>query len=396
MWQHCEGYFSLDTFLLDVRLVGGQLTASSPGVPEGYEVILQPTAVPNTFLLQRGPLAGVTAVFHHTADGEPTGLTIGDEFELSYSATPPPDSEFPTGQGLLPPEMVLDMGKEADFAALLDEVLSGDGRLLTYTLPYPKHEFLRYLAAQDLFIFHGSPKADIAEFSTRRTSMELNDKSGRGNVQGIYGTHDGLWPLFFAVVDRDKITGSIRNGVQFYQNDAGDEVGVYHFSINREWLNKEPWRSGTLYVLPRQTFRQMPMTAGGGLSNEWVSEVPVRPLVRIAVEPEDFPFLAQVGGHDDSALTNLSVLGEQITQATTAADFGADGINMKLDYSPDLGETILQYIPLAQKFIPTARFVLRFEPQTAVWLEMIGPPAVMQVMRDRVEKHLDSLLVASG
>src|SRR5690606_6124316 len=186
-----EGFFSLDTFLLEVRLRDGRLTAVSPGVPEGYEVIFQPTAVPHTFTLLRGPLAGVTAVFHHTPDGQRTGLTLGGEFELTYSPTPPPTPDIPTGQGLLPPEMVLDAGKEADFAELLDEVLGGDGGLLEYTLPYPKHEFLRYLAAQDRFIFHGSPKADIEEFSTRRTSMELNDKNGRGNVQGIYGTHDG-------------------------------------------------------------------------------------------------------------------------------------------------------------------------------------------------------------
>ncbi len=383
-----EGYFNLDTFLLNVRQIGERLTASAPGVPEGYEMILEPTDTPHTFTISRGPMVGVTAVFTHNANGQLTGVKVGDDYELTYSPTPPPEPEIPTGQGLLPPEMILDAGKEADFAALLDEVLGGNGRLLTYDLPYPKHEFLRYLADQEMFIFHGSAKGDIDEFSTRRTSMELKDKSGRGNVQGIYGTHDGLWPMFFAVVNRNKISGSIRNGVQYFQNDDGDEIGVYHFSINQEWLDKDPWRSGTLYVLPRKTFRQMPMSAGGGLSNEWVSEVPVKPLVRIAIEPEDFPFLAQVGGHDDSELMNLQKLGQQITQATTEADFSASCIGMKLAYAPELGEAILQYIPLAQKYLPTARFVLRFEPEAGVWLDMSGPPAVMQVMRDQVEKHL--------
>ena len=386
--QQYEGYYSLDSLLLTVRVQNGRLTTSAPGVPEGYEMVLEPTDTPHTFTLLRGPMAGATAVFQHNTNGQLTGVKVGDEFEFTYSAEPPPASDIPTGQGLLPPEMHLDAGKEADFAALLDEVLGGDGRTLTYDLPYPKHEFLRYLAAQEMFIFHGSAKADIEEFSTRRTSMELKDKSGRGNVQGIYGTHDGLWPLFFALVNRSKISGSIRNGVQFYQNDVGDEVGVYHFSINQDWLDKEPWQNGTLYVLPRKTFRQMPLAPGGPLSNEWVSEVPVKPLVRIPVAPEDFPFLAQVGGHDDSELINLGTLGEQITQATIAADFGEGCLNMKLDYTPELGGTILQYIPLAQKYIPTARFVLRFEPEAGVWLEMSGPPAVMQVMRDRVEKHL--------
>ncbi|WP_420645106.1 hypothetical protein [Candidatus Leptofilum sp.] len=389
MLQKYEGYYNLDTFLLDVRVRSGRLTSSAPGVPEGYEMILEPTGEPHTFTVVRGPMAGITAVFQLDSDSTPTGIKVGDEFELTYSPTPPPEPGIPTGQGLLPPEMKLDAGKEADFAALLDEVLGGNGRPLNYTLPYPKHEFLRYLAAQEKFIFHGSAKGDIEEFSTRRTSMELKDKSGRGNVQGIYGTHDGLWPLFFAVVNRSKLPGSIRNGVQYFQNDDGDEISVYNFSINQEWLDKEPWHSGTLYVLPRETFRRMPLSAAGGLSNEWVSEVPVKPLVRIPISPEDFPFLDQVGGHDDSELINLGALGKQITEATTNADLGEDCLKMKLDYTAELGETILQYIPLAQKYIPTARFVLRFEPESDVWLEMSGPPAVMQVMRDRVEKHLN-------
>ncbi|WP_420632020.1 hypothetical protein [Candidatus Leptofilum sp.] len=389
MLQTYEGYYSLDTFLLDVRVRNGRLTSAAPGVPEGYEMILEPTGEPHAFTLVRGPMADAPVVFNFDDGGKLTSVTVGGDFELAYSNSPPPKPDYPTGQGLLPPEMQLDAGKEADFAALLDEVLGGNGRILTYTLPYPKHEFLRYLAAQEKFIFHGSAKPDIEEFSTRRTSMELKDRSGRGNVQGIYGTHDGLWPLFFAVVNRSKLPGSIRNGVQYFQNDAGDEIGVYNFSINQEWLDKEPWHSGTLYVLPRETFRRMPLSAAGGLSNEWVSEVPVKPLVRIPISPEDFPFLDQVGGHDDSELINLGALGKQITEATTNADLGEDCLKMKLDYTAELGETILQYIPLAQKYIPTARFVLRFEPESDVWLEMSGPPAVMQVMRDRVEKHLN-------
>ena len=388
MLQQYEGYFSLQTFLLTVRVIDERLTAAASGVPEGYEMLLEPTGDPHTFAVHRGPMAGVTAVFQHNDNGQLSGVMVGDEYELSYSASPPPEPDYPTGQGLLPPPMFLDAGKEANFAALLDEVLGGNGRLLNYNLPYPKHEFLRYLAQQEQFIFHGSAKADINEFSTRRTSMELKDKSGRGNVQGIYGTHDGLWPLFFAVVNRGKISGSIRNGVQYFQNDAGDEIAVYNFSINKDWLDKEPWHSGTLYVLPRATFHRMPMSAGGGLSNEWVSEVPVKPLVRIAIAPEDFPFLDQVSGHDDSELISLQELGQQINEAATEANFADGSVSMKLDYSPELGETILTYIPLAQKYIPTARFALRFEPEAGTWLDMSGPPAVMQVVKDRLEKHL--------
>lgn len=383
-------------YRLDVRVVDSQLTVTAPGVPPGFEATLEPTASPDTFVLRRGPLDGLAVRFQVGDDATPLALSIGDEFELSYSPTPPPEPEFPTGRGLTLPPLTLDDEKTARFDVLMAEVLRGTGQQLSYELPYPKHEFLQYLAWQDRFIFHGSAKADIEQFLTRRTSIELNDRSGRGNVQGIYGTHDGIWPLFFAVVNRDKISGSIRNGVQYFQNEAGEETAVYHFSINQDWLDKAPWRDGTLYVLPRDTFRRMPMTRAGGLSNEWVSEQPVKPLVRIPIAPQDFPFLDQIGGHDDSELTQLHELGQKITQATTEADISDAVIKSRLDFSAELGETLMAYIPLAQKYIPAARYVLRFEPEAAVWLDMSGPPAVMQVARDRIEKHLSQTASAAA
>lgn len=62
------------------------------------------------------------------------------------------------------------------------------------------------------------------------------------------------------------------------------------------------WRSGTVYVLPGDTFvRQPPLRFG-----EYEVRIPqlasleaVRPLARIAVEPGDFPFLGHVRAHDD-------------------------------------------------------------------------------------------------
>jgi hypothetical protein len=284
----------------------------------------------------------------------------------------------------------MDAEKESAFAELLQDVLSwSDGRVLDYTLPYPKHEFLQYVALQEIVIFHGSGKADIAEFQTRRTSMELKDKSGRGNVQGIYGTHDGLWPLFFAIVDREKITGSIRNGFSTFQNDAGEQIRVFHFSINQDWLASQPWRSGTLYLLPRETFKRMPISVEGGESNEWVSKVPVKPFARLTVAPEDFPFLQDIGGHDDSELIRMGELGDEVITAVTEAMITPEKISMKLNYTAELGTLLLAYIPLAQNFIPAAHYTLRFEPEEQVWYDVAAPPAVMQVLKDRLENHLD-------
>lgn len=383
--QQYEGYYGQAEMVFEIRLQGERLTAVFSGVPAAFASILHPQAAAHTFTVEGGPAHQSTAVFQFDDDGVAvTGLQIDDDYLFARLAEPPASSPTPTGQGLAAPVLALDEAKEAAFAALVAQIVAqGDGRLLDYTLPYPKHEFLQYAALQDQFIFHGSAKPDIDEFHTRRTSMELNDKSGRGNVQGIYGTHDGLWPLFFAVVDRGKISGSIRNGFDTFWNAAGEKMTVYHFSINKEWLDKAPWRSGTLYLLPRATFRRMP-TSSGSNSNEWVSETAVKPLARLTIEPEDFPFLHQIGGHDDSELLRLNALGKQVMATAVAFEADADQISMKLPYSDAVGKLLFEYIPLAQKFIPMGRYVLRFEPEDGCWFDFAGPPAVMQVMRDRV------------
>lgn len=388
-WQLYRGYYRLAEMFFEVRRRGEQLVAVFPGVPPGYEPILHPQPAAHTFRIEGGPANGATAVFQLDDTDAVTGVIVAGDFEFTRLNGPPPPSEAPTGHGLRPPALVLDDEKEAAFASLVDEIVTaGNGRLLEYDLPYPKHEFLQYAAMQEQFIFHGSVKPDIDLFRTRRTSMELNDKSGRGNVQGIYGTHDGLWPMFFAIVDREKIDGSIRNGFSTFWNEDGDKIRVYHFSINRTWLDKAPWRSGTLYFLPRETFRRMPVSSQGGESNEWVSEVPVRPLARLTIDPEDFPFLDQIGGHDDSELLRLQALRKEVTAAAVDAEISDEQIAMQLNYSQEVGTLLLEYIPLAQRFIPMGRFGLRFEPEGEVWFDFSAPPAVMQVMRDRLEAQL--------
>ena len=152
---------------------------------------------------------------------------------------------------------------------------------------------MRYLSSQDEVIFHGSNNPNIDTFAPVRKSYELIDETGRGNLQAVYGTHDGLWPMFFAVFDRSMQIGSIRNGVLHFENSQGHTLAVYQFSVNQELLPQNPWCDGMVYLLPREKFNRLELTAGVP-SNEWASEAPVRPLARLPVKPEDFPFLNRV------------------------------------------------------------------------------------------------------
>jgi hypothetical protein len=191
--------------------------------------------------------------------------------------------------------------------------------------------------------------------------------------------------MFFAIVDRGQLTGSIRNGVAYHENDAGEQLAAYQFSINKEMLPKQPLREGTMYFLPRATFRRLPIS-DEAMSNEWASETAVKPIARLLLQPEDFPFLAQIGGHDDSELLRLGELGKLIFENTTDYEPLAKGYALKLDWNEDVTTNIIEYITLLREFMPQTAVGLRFEPDDGdVWFDLEGAPAYQQNLKDRLE-----------
>jgi hypothetical protein len=382
-YEKYEGQYRLQEVVVTVKVIDGQLKTAFPGVPPGFEVKMESVGE-YAFRMKHGPISGGTAVFHIDSNGQANKISIGN-YELMRDDEAMIDAAA-TGQGLVLPPLELHAEKEAAFEQLYEEMMTrADGRFLDYTLPHPKHEFLRYVAVQEQIIFHGSGDPNIDEFRTVRTSMELRDKTGRGNLQAVYGTHDGLWPMFFAIVDRGQLTGSIRNGVAYHENDAGEQLAAYQFSINKEMLPKQPWREGTMYFLPRATFRRLPIS-DEAMSNEWASETAVKPIARLLLQPEDFPFLAQIGGHDDSELLRLGELGKLIFENTTDYEPLAKGYALKLDWNEDVTTNIIEYITLLREFMPQTAVGLRFEPDDGdVWFDLEGAPAYQQNLKDRLE-----------
>lgn len=179
-----------------------------------------------------------------------------------------------------------------------EQVKPGTGATVDYRLADPRWQFLCWLADTKDVVLHGSGHPSIEEFEPRKA----DDVSEFGGRTAVFAASDGLWPMYFALVDRGRV-GSLVNGCAHVLGaDGGRSGDYYYFSIDRDALADEPWRPGTVYVLPRQTFEAEPEEQEWyGLrlaSTHWASPVPVRPLARFAVRPEDFPFLDQVNGHD--------------------------------------------------------------------------------------------------
>jgi hypothetical protein len=179
----------------------------------------------------------------------------------------------------------------------------GVGALIDYTLAAPRWQFLCYLCDHKDILLHGSGRSDIVEFEPRQS----NDVAEFGNRRAVYAASDGIWPIYFAIVDRDGgVTSLVNSCARVVGPDGRRGEPYYFFSINADALSRRPWRRGTIYVLPRQSFEQQAPLPYRGLQLEaaqWASPVSVRPLARLQVEPDDFPFLDKLRGHDPQRVT---------------------------------------------------------------------------------------------
>lgn len=190
------------------------------------------------------------------------------------------------------PDLELDEFRVRAFEqALQSAAATGARALIDYSCDYPKADFLRYLVSHKELLLHGSNTADIDMLLPKRQS-DFNGKP----MTAVFASGDGVWPIFFAVLDHERFRGSMRNGCFVTADGKGADRRFYFFSINQEMLQLQPWTDGMVYVLPRASFRQT--SRGAVRFDEWASEEPVQPLARLPVSPADFPFLPNVAGHD--------------------------------------------------------------------------------------------------
>lgn len=188
------------------------------------------------------------------------------------------------------PAWTLDGEKRQAFDQALRSMIEAPaGSAPGYPCPYPKWEYLRYLTRHKGMVLHGSNRGDIDVLRPQ----EQTDFSGR-RITAVFGTRDAIWPLFFATLNTAGYRGSLRNGC-WVAAARGGERRFYFFSVNRDRLGPELWTGGTVYILPGDTFE--PTDKGAVRFDEWASRTAVAPVARLAVQPGDFPFVAQVAGH---------------------------------------------------------------------------------------------------
>lgn len=165
------------------------------------------------------------------------------------------------------------------FERVLDAALSVEGAAV-YDCPYPKFDFLFYLAQRKRYLLHGSPQGHITRFEPKRRTAALDP------AVAVYATDHEIAALFAAVRPDPRLTLS---GYFWARDDHGAPVPFYDFAF-RAGGPAAQWSDGTVYALPRAAFDPW--------GSVWASRGAVKPLIKISVTPDDFPLRAEMLRHE--------------------------------------------------------------------------------------------------
>jgi hypothetical protein len=175
------------------------------------------------------------------------------------------------------PPIATDETRRRIFDDLITAARAGNGTVDAAACPYPLHELLTHLVAEHGLLLHGSNDTTL-ELLEPRPARDFDTE-----LQAVVACDDGIWPIFYAVVARDRSEGVFT---------ACLHVGrrrLYTFATGSDPADPASWTRGAVYALPRAGFRRE-------WGREWVSAQPVRPSLRVLVGPEDFPLRDTVVG----------------------------------------------------------------------------------------------------
>ncbi len=175
-------------------------------------------------------------------------------------------------------------GRREAFDAMIAAALRSDGVLDPKTCPYPVHELLTHLVLEHGLLLHGSndPALQVLE---PRPARDYDTQ-----LLAVVACSDGIWPLFYATIARARIGGVFTACAHLGRPPRLRRF--YMFAICGDPSIPNAWTQGSVYALPRDSFRRE-------WGQEWVSAVPVRPVLRVPVAPTDFPLREAVLGLPD-------------------------------------------------------------------------------------------------
>jgi hypothetical protein len=250
---------------------------------------------------------------------------------------------------------------------------------------YAKHEFLSYMINQKGLLARGSNQAETQLFEPQEGTDFFGNPTGF-----IVAAEDGIWPIFFAIINRDnEELHAVWNACKWVKTDAGELHKLYSFSLNQEAFFETTFGKGFVYLLPREGFKQV-ASKSGLPTVEWVNRMSVRPLASLPVSPSDFPFLEQVKRFD---LQDLMTLHRTLCSITRIVE-RTGGFALYIDRRKIPVEEIERTIRFMQAFYPSWRLRITERLRDEALLEIRFPTGVIkfckqELMEDIQELHTD-------
>lgn len=236
------------------------------------------------------------------------------------------------------PDLNLDANKTATFERIYDSALyKGANRPIEYDSEFSKYEFLSYLIQYKNVLMHGSNEMNMDVLKPIRKSTDMREC---GNLKAVYACSDGIWPIFFAILNRSYHSGSTSNDCFWARDDTGARRKYYYFFIDTGWIRNNPWTNGMVYISDRNSFKQLLDIAGNPLE-EWVSLEPAPILARLPVVPSDFPFLNRVRALNPSFLD----------KARTDGHKAAQSVNSQMEVDPKIYDAYLGKYEILPDFV---------------------------------------------
>jgi len=99
------------------------------------------------------------------------------------------------------PPFTTDGARRETFEELIAAAHAGDGTLDRAACPYPIHELLTYLVVEHGLLLHGSNDASL-DVLDPRPAHDFDTE-----LVAVVACDDGIWPIFYAVVARDRFEG---------------------------------------------------------------------------------------------------------------------------------------------------------------------------------------------
>jgi hypothetical protein len=164
--------------------------------------------------------------------------------------------------------------------ALVVRARAEGGVIDASSIGLPAHELLTHLVVQHRLLLHGSNNTQL-EVIEPRPAHDYGTE-----VEAVVAADDGIWPLFYAVIARDRVDGVFT--ACMHLGRPPHPRRFYYFRVFGANPHAETtWIPGAVYAVPRDGFRRE-------WGNEWLRSNEVTPLLRVLVQPSDFPLRSVV------------------------------------------------------------------------------------------------------